>query len=489
MNQAQARDFTAGQSAPASDIREKCQSLGFEMLKRASAQKDFNGLCLFLVNDLRAFIEFDRCFLVFHLGGPSRVLAINHQPALSNKSESFSPMNDLATGLRSLDKGLLLSCEGEECDFSGHGISNTVRDAIKQYTDFSGSSYFLCIPLMDTASPVAHVVCEFFGDRIPHRLAVAARTEAAPIMAPTLLERWILDQKTSVSRLFHPDQTVFKRLGLVDRRFWIAGAVCAFIALALLLLFPINHTVGGEATVVPWERNFAFCKMEGLIEKVLVKEGDVVGQADVLAVLDPKEIYLKIAKTEREIEIMAKQIDRLTREADKTPAKLGERRIAELERLKKIEELKFFKWQSQFLTIKAPQSGIIMTKDIESLAGKRMNAGEPFCEIADPNAMAVEVLVPDYRAALVRPKQTLDVYLNNDPLKSFKLEVSEVAPNAEVTPRHGNVCRVKGKFRQAPQSVMVGMTGIGKIETDKTNLLSIIYEAIALRWNQLFLYI
>ena len=97
--------------------------------------------------------------------------------------------------------------------------------------------------------------------------------------------------------------------------------------------------------------------------------------------------------------------------------------------------------------------------------------------------------MPDNKAAIIRQKQTVDVYLNNNPLTSYKLEVNEVAPSAEVMPRQGNVCRVKAKFPQAPESAMVGMTGIGKIHVEQTNLWSIISEAIALRWNQLSLYL
>ena len=130
-----------------------------------------------------------------------------------------------------------------------------------------------------------------------------------------------------------------------------------------------------------------------------------------------------------------------------------------------------------------------MTKDVESLAGKKMNPGEPFCEIEAPGELAAETLVPDNKAALVKQMQIMDVYLNNDPMKSYKLEVAEVAPVTEVVPRQGNVCRVKAKFPEAPKSAMVGMTGIGKIHVEKTRLWSIISEAISLRWNQLSLYL
>jgi multidrug resistance efflux pump len=308
------------------------------------------------------------------------------------------------------------------------------------------------------------------------------------LLASTLLERWLLEQRPDLFRLLSTVRDPRSRFQLSDRRLWIAGAVALVVLLWVLFLFPIDHTVGGEASIVPWERKFAFCKIDGLIDKALVKEGDRVKSGQPLALMDPKEIHFRIAKTEREIDIIARQIQRLTREADKTPSKLGERKIAELERQKKSEELKYYRWQSQFLSIKAPTDGIIMTKDVDSLAGKKMTAGEPFCEIAAPGEMAAEVLVPDNKAALVKPGQPMDVYLNNNPMMSYRLQVAEVAPSAEVMPRQGNVCRVKARFPQAPQSAMVGMTGIGKIHTEKTTLWSIIWENIVLRWNQLSLY-
>ena len=490
MNQSEAKDMNDKHDAPApQDIREKTLALAFEIVRRTALQKTFSDLCLFLVNDMRAFIEFDRCFIIMHIGGSSRVVAMNHQPSIEKKSESYSRMNDLGAGIKSLGKGLLLSCDGDDCDFGLHGIADDIKTAVKSYTEFSKCRYFLSLPLVDSDQPVAHIVCEFFADKAPHRLPVVAFIEAAPLLAPILLEKWLLEQKPGLVKLLDPIAPSRKRFDVSDRRWWIAGALALTLMIWMLFLFPIDYTVGGETLIVPWERNFAFCKIEGLIDKVLVKEGAHVKQGEVLAVLDPKEIQFKIAKTEREIEIMARQIERLTREADKTPSKLGERKIAELERQKKIEELKFLRWQSQFLTIKAPTGGIIMTKDVDSLAGKKISAGEPFCEIAAPGELAAEVLVPDNKAAIVRQGQTVNVYLNNNPLTSYKLEVNEVAPSAEVMPKQGNVCRVKAKFPLAPESAMVGMTGIGKIHVEQTNLWSIILEAAALRWNQLSLYL
>lgn len=489
MNQSESKAPGINQQGAAVDIREKCLALGFEISKRASLQKNFSDLCLYLVNDLRTFIEFDRCFIAFHIGGPSRVIATNHQPSVEKKSESYSRMNDLAVGIRNLEKGLLISCYDAECNFEGHGISDDAQSAVRTYTQFSKSSYFFCVPFTDNDRPVAHLVCEFFGDDAPSRLNVMALIESGPLLTQVFLEKWMVQQKPSINRMMSPEASVANRLTNIGKRVWIVASIAGAMFITVLFLFPIQHTVGGEASVVPWERHFAFSRIDGLIDKIFVKEGSQVGEGDVLALLDPKEIQLKIAKTERETEIMARQLQRLTLEADKTPSKLGEGKIVELERLKKIEELKFLKWQSQFLDIKSPVAGIVTTKDVESLSGKKINSGEPFCEIAQLTELAAEILVPDYRAALVKPGQPLRVYLNNNPMMGYRSSVAEVAPNAEVVPRQGNVCRVKARFPSTPESVMVGMTGIGKIETEKTSLWSIIIGSLLLKFNQLYLYL
>jgi hypothetical protein len=52
------------------------------------------------------------------------------------------------------------------------------------------------------------------------------------------------------------------------------------------------------------------------------------------------------------------------------PSKLAESAVVELKRRAAWQELQFLKWQRQFLEVRSPVSGIILTRDIESLAGK-----------------------------------------------------------------------------------------------------------------------
>jgi hypothetical protein len=269
---------------------------------------------------------------------------------------------------------------------------------------------------------------------------------------------------------------------------WKSIGVGMALAVALLFYFPLDYTVGGEAVISPWERHLAFCKSDGLIEKTLVTEGSRVQKNQILAVLEPTELKYKIDSAERQAEILARKVVLLSREADTTPAKLGERKIIELERQKALEDLQYLKWQSQFLEIRAPVSGVLLTKDVESLAGKKLRAGEPFCEIVPTEELTVEIFLPEDGVDVARKGQTAYVYLNHDPIRGYKLRVEEIAPAAEAVPRLGNICRIKAKFGETPREIKVGMKGVGKIHTGTTSVYSIVKRGILVRWTRLSLY-
>ena len=107
------------------------------------------------------------------------------------------------------------------------------------------------------------------------------------------------------------------------------------------------------------------------------------------------------------------------------------------------------KWKSQFLEIKAPVSGIVITKDVDSFVGKKFKAGEPFCQIAVPGDLWITVYAPEDKISLVRKGQPLDAYLNSEPSKGYPLKVAEIVPAAEVLPRMGNVFSVRAPFVNA----------------------------------------
>jgi len=481
-------DSASARVGPAVDPRQRALVLGIELGKRAAGLKTLDELNFLIVNDLRALIEFDRCFLITHLGGKSLFSAANNQPNLDNKSKLYGQLSALAPLLKPLVKAVVIPNKPEEISFPPEDVSGDLKDALLSHLQASECTYFACIPLIHHGVPIAHLVMEFFGERVPQQFEILGLINIAPLLALALAEKWVLSLHPELAVLDEPHVTsVHKALAFL-RLHWQAALVSAVLVVLVVFFFPQYYTVGGEAEIAPLDRRAAFCKIEGLIDKVLVSEGAMVQENQILARLDPKDQDYAIETVQREVEILTRQAKHLALESDETPAKLAERQILELERKKRLAELAYKRWQAQFLEIRAPVTGIILTRDIESLAGKRMKAGEPFCEIAVPGELVADIYVPEDKGTLVKRGQEAYLYLNNNPGQAYTLTVKEVSPSTEVVPRLGNVLRVRAGFESVPVGIKVGMKGIGKIFTERTNIWTVVTHGLLVRWNHLSLY-
>ncbi len=214
-----------------------------------------------------------------------------------------------------------------------------------------------------------------------------------------------------------------------------------------------------------------------------MKEGEVV------ATLDPTDLDFKIEGSQRQLELLTAEMNLLKHSSGQDVSKLADSRITELKIKSVSTELKYFQWQKQFLEIKAPVSGIITTKSVETLIGKKFKAGEPFCEIAVPGDLCTEIYIPEDKVSRITTGQQGELNLNNQPTKAYLIQVQEVAPRAEVIQRLGNVYRVKAAFvGHEPPPLKVGMKGVGTIYTEKTSLYSIVTQRLYAKWNQFVLY-
>ena len=180
-------------------------------------------------------------------------------------------------------------------------------------------------------------------------------------------------------------------------------------------MIPFSHPVGGEAEIVPRYRHVAFSRIDGLIEQIQVTEGASVTGGQVVATMDPTELDFKIKGTQRQIELLTAEMTMLKKSAGQDVSKLAESRLAELKLKSVLAEWKYLQWQRQFLRIRAPASGIVTTKHVETFVGKKFRAGEPFCEIAAPGELWTEIYMPEDKVSRFHPGQAGNLHLNNEP--------------------------------------------------------------------------
>ncbi|AFM26301.1 efflux RND transporter periplasmic adaptor subunit [Desulfomonile tiedjei] len=461
----------------------------FTLAKMALEAGSLDSLYFLLVNDTRILVEFDNCFLVTHMGGHTNFVAATNQTSLNKKSEAYREITKLGRELKSLTKPIAPGTEQDILGIADPDFPDSAREALGHYLHFSGCNRLCYIPLMHEGEAMGHLVMEFFSEGMPDRIAFEHLIAISPVFGAALAQRWVLHKRPELATM--TSTKPLEQKGLMSSkkaRYALAAAVAAILLFLLLFVVPVTFSVGGEADIIPRDKHLAFCKMEGLIEKVFVKEGQEVKEGQVLASLDPKDLDYRIKNAQTQFDINTEEMVILRSSAEEDVSKLAESRLAELKRQSAWLELSYYQWQKQFIEIKAPVDGVVVTKDVESLIGKKFTPGEPFCEVVLPSELWVQVEVPEDRVCYVKPGQDMWVYLNNEPLKGYKLKVAEIAPASEAVERLGNIYRVKAPFPDAEAFAKVGLKGVGKIETRDANLWFIITTRILKHWNKLMLY-
>jgi multidrug efflux pump subunit AcrA (membrane-fusion protein) len=457
---------------------------GLELAKNAARASTLDELQFILVNDTRALISFDRSLLIVHMDGKSALVATNNQPKLEEKAGVVQKANTLAKALKNVNRGLILFAGrpwGEE-------IPEDTASAVKAYMEYAKCACLMVLPLTAHARIIGHLVMEFFGDAAPGEVETFTLMNMVPFFSAALAEKWVLARKPRLRASFLAvlsGESGPLRGWSVRAKVEIAAGIV--VLLLCILLFPITLTVGGKAEVAPDYEYYAFVEMDGIVDKTLTREGDVVKKDQVLAVLQEQEIDYKIREAKRLQDSYKAEVEILRNMGAENPAKLAESQLVAIKSLRAKQDLDYLNWQRQFLDIKSPVEGTVLTKKVESLVGKKFKAGEPFCRIAPHDAVVAEVFIRESDITYVEPGQIGEIFFNYQPYKGQKFVVKTISPISETLERMGSVFRVRAEFSGQPPGIKPGMQGTAHIDTRRASLFFVLTRRLRTKMNELLL--
>lgn len=271
-----------------------------------------------------------------------------------------------------------------------------------------------------------------------------------------------------------------KSLALAARTRWQAGflvgpraGVLAMIAVAFVALpfvLPWTYRARGEFTVETAPPAPVRAGADGIVDRVLVAEGDTVEASAPLAVLwNPRleaDLLDRQAEARRTAVVRARAAarGRLTEAADAAAT------LVELNR-----ELDVLRARRERLVLRAPASGIVLGYHLEERLGQRIREGDEVAEIASLDGRLARIRVPLRRAGDLAVRQPAGLRLSARPDLEFRATVASVAPAAADGTVEVIVHLPRGPWQPAP-----GMSGVAKIATRRVT----IAQAIARAWRQ-----
>ncbi|MCC7407002.1 MAG: HlyD family efflux transporter periplasmic adaptor subunit [Phycisphaeraceae bacterium] len=336
-----------------------------------------------------------------------------------------------------------------------------ISRAAAELSTRQGPSALVCMPLRRMGKVAGVLAVERSPDQPFNLGEIELLRVTSDLIAPRLIDRfetdrwfgarWAAQSKEALATLVGPTHTWAK-----------ATAAGIFIALVFLTFFKGADRVRADFDVQPTERRILSAPFDGILHEVEVDPGQtVVGGQTVLARLDTTELELSLHQAQLEQSQARQEADIALRDGKMPDREIALRRADKSQPV--IDQLQF---RIDRATIRSPADGIVMQGDLKRQIGAPVKQGDTLFEVAPPQALLAELLVPEHRVSDVKVGQHGQLAATSHPGHYIGFTVERIDPVAEVRDTH-NVFRVRVKLDEVPAWLRPGMEGVAKIDVGR----------------------
>lgn len=246
-----------------------------------------------------------------------------------------------------------------------------------------------------------------------------------------------------------------------SRRFGLLVGLAA--GLAGLSVVPVPSAVIAPAEVIPLQPAVVRSALDGVIDRVLVAPNQFVSEGQVLAQLDTRRLRTQLqaarvaaAATETEL--------RQARQSSVTDPRARAQIPGLQGRLdQQVADVRFLESQDERLEIRAPRSGIAIFESVHEWLGRPVATGERIMQIADPEAVELEIRLPAADAIQLDLGARVLFFSNVDPQRPAEAALIFLGYRATLGADAIVAYRLKASFVEGQPSPRLGLKGTAKV--------------------------
>lgn len=407
-----------------------------------------------IVSQPQLVIPYERAAIALEQRNRLTIQAISGMTKVDPSDPEVAKLGDILRWAAGLESEIHVTQHGDEID----DPRPETREKFKRYFEETGSRGFYAIPLTDDQGRLGILS---FESPDPDFLT-ALHIEVIKILASqaTLaLRNASLYKEVPFIGILEPLIEKKRRFMAIDRRRRALRIGAAVAVLLLLIVLPIPMRVSGTAQVGPDQTQYVRAEQDGVVQTVLVHEGERIVPGEPLAQMADWAERAALAGVQARYNTAMAQMDQALVSNDATAA--GQRQLeatylrGELERA--TEEL-------DRMTLRARIAGVVATPHVEDIAGKKLSLGDPIMELVSTNDVEVDVAVPERDIALVRAGDPARIKLESFPTRTFAGRVSLVSPAGDVV-GDSRAFYARILVPNPTGAVRPGMQGFSKIRT------------------------
>ncbi|MGD0891616.1 MAG: GAF domain-containing protein [Terracidiphilus sp.] len=401
-----------------------------------------------IVNSPANVLPFEVCAIALDNRGRLQLKAISGMASLPLGDLQVERLQALILWLSSQTGMLHIRQAGDE---SGSDLPA----AVKRNFEETGYRALYSLPLNDDQGRVGLLIYQSsdpdFLD-LPHTEMIKVLAGQATVAIRNALLYREVPLISLIEPLIHKRDALMRTSG--RRRLTFAGF--AFAIALFLIACPLPLRVTGAAIVAPQHLITVAAPVDGNVEAVYVHEGQRVAAGDVLGKLNDWQWRTDLATTEAHL-----QQAELAMENDLAhgAAQAGADR-AQTELLR--SEVARARSRLDSAQLRSPIAGIIVTPNLQNVAGQHLDAGAPFAQVLDLNSAVFQIAVPQRDANLVLSGQPAAIKLETYPQRTWRNRVSILGPEAQAGDGE-RTFTAEVPIQNIDASLRAGMSGRAKV--------------------------
>jgi RND family efflux transporter MFP subunit len=407
-----------------------------------------------IVNAPQAVIPYERAAIVLEQRGRFKLSAVTGLTQVNADSPDVAPLNEILQWASLSEEKIYVRQHGEEIDSD----REETRAKFRKYFAETGMRGFFAMPLNDDTGRVGMYAMESSDPDFltPAHLEIL---QLLASQATVALRNAQMYKEVPFISVIEP-VLVRKRkfMAMEKRRRTLVYALCG-IGLLFLVALPLPLRVDGDAMVAPVRKAQVQPETEGVVSKVLVREGDPVQRGQVLGEMESWKDRSAVAGAEAKYEAALLHMNRALASNDGTEA--GVARVQADYWKSEVDRARQLLARTE---MRSPIDGVVATPHVENFAGRKLAQGDSFAEVVDTSRAIVDVAIDDTDAGLLKQGQHAAIKLNSYPTRTFRGEVVVVSPKAELR-QDAPIFYARVAVENPDAAIRSGMEGRGKVRT------------------------
>jgi RND family efflux transporter MFP subunit len=400
-----------------------------------------------IVNSPQNVLPYERCSIALDQRGKLQLKAVSGLATLPLGDFTVEQLNRLMRWLSNESELVYLrQAESEE--------PSDLPAPVAEYFAATGYRALYAIPLVDDQGRVGVLTYESsdadFLD-VPH-------TEMIKILAgqaTVAIRNALLYREVPLISLIEPLMKKKKAILGDRRKRWMAIGVL-FEAALFLSFFPLPMRVSGAAVVAPQHLVTIAAPVDGTVTSVFAHEGQRVSAGQVLGAMNDWQWRAELASSEAKYQQAALVMQNdLAHGSAQAGADRAQAEFLQSEVLRARNRM-------DGAQLRSPIDGVVVTPELENIAGKHLDAGTSFAQVLDLSSAVVQISVQEGDTVLINPGLKGAVKLDSYPQRTWRGQVSVVSPEATVGDGD-RTFTVEVPLSNADATLRAGMSGRGKI--------------------------